>query len=70
MPADWVDTTAASSYPAPSTRVVPAAAADAASIDTDRRTRPVAPGLELTSFDRLDANGWIRADVLTAGPRW
>ncbi|MEV4538099.1 phosphodiester glycosidase family protein [Asanoa sp. NPDC049518] len=36
------------------------------SIETDRRTRPVAPGLELTSFDRLDANGWIRADALTA----
>jgi hypothetical protein len=47
---------------------VPAAptTAEPASVETDRRTRPVAPGLELTSFDRLDANGWIRADALTA----
>ncbi|GIF72805.1 hypothetical protein Asi02nite_23230 [Asanoa siamensis] len=63
-PVGQVDSAAASSYPAPSTRIT-ATAADA-SIETDRRTRPVAPGLELTSFDRLDANGWIRADALTA----
>ncbi|HTF10430.1 MAG TPA: phosphodiester glycosidase family protein [Asanoa sp.] len=65
VPADLVDTAAASSYSAPSTLVAPAAPA-AESIETDRRTRPVAPGLELTSFDRLDANGWTRADALTA----
>lgn len=29
-------------------------------------TSPVAPGLDLTEFDRLDARGWIRGDVLTA----
>ncbi|GIF50118.1 calcineurin-like phosphoesterase family protein [Asanoa ferruginea] len=63
--ATLVDSAAASSYPAPSTLIAPAAAADQ-SIETDRRTRPVAPGLELTSFDRLDANGWTRADALTA----
>ncbi|MEV0717361.1 phosphodiester glycosidase family protein, partial [Asanoa sp. NPDC050611] len=51
-------------HPVLSTVVAPAVAD--ASIETDRRTRPVAPGLELTSFDRLDANGWIRADALTA----
>ncbi|SNT15961.1 Calcineurin-like phosphoesterase [Asanoa hainanensis] len=45
---------------------VAAAPAITTSIETDRRTRPVAPGLELTSFDRLDASGWIRADALTA----
>ncbi|MEQ4301281.1 phosphodiester glycosidase family protein [Plantactinospora sp. B6F1] len=55
---------AASSYPAPSSAPVPADAADG--IVTDTRTRPVAPGLDLTSFDRYDANGWLRADALTA----
>jgi hypothetical protein len=35
-------------------------------LETDRKTRPVAPGLTLTSFDRFDANGWLRADALTA----
>ncbi|MEN3613127.1 phosphodiester glycosidase family protein [Plantactinospora sp. ZYX-F-223] len=55
---------AASSYPAPSSAPVPAAAADG--LVTDTRTRPVAPGLDLTSFDRYDANGWLRADALTA----
>ncbi|MDH2425844.1 phosphodiester glycosidase family protein [Sphaerisporangium sp. TRM90804] len=33
-------------------------------IETARRTRPVAPGTTLTSFDRLDAKGWLRADLL------
>ncbi|MDG4822989.1 phosphodiester glycosidase family protein [Asanoa sp. WMMD1127] len=55
----------APSFRAPATQVLSAAAVDA-SVETDRRTRPVAPGLELTSFDRLDADGWIRADALTA----
>lgn len=32
----------------------------------DEHTRPVAPGLDLTSFDRYDARGWIRVDALTA----
>lgn len=36
------------------------------SIVTDRRVQPVAPGVTLTSFDRLDARGWLRADVLSA----
>ncbi|GAA4456209.1 phosphodiester glycosidase family protein [Phytohabitans houttuyneae] len=35
-------------------------------IETARRTRPVAPGLTLTSFDRYHAAGWLRADALTA----
>lgn len=30
------------------------------------RDAPVAPGLDLTSFDRYDAEGWLRADALTA----
>ncbi|WP_422773402.1 phosphodiester glycosidase family protein [Plantactinospora sp. WMMC1484] len=48
----------------------PAAPAEASAaeegIETDTRTRPVAPGLALTSFDRYDADGWLRADALTA----
>ncbi|MFC0530904.1 phosphodiester glycosidase family protein [Phytohabitans kaempferiae] len=35
-------------------------------IETDKRSRPVAPGLTLTSFDRYHAAGWLRADALTA----
>ncbi|MEJ3749643.1 phosphodiester glycosidase family protein [Actinomycetes bacterium KLBMP 9797] len=35
-------------------------------IETATRTRPVAPGLTLTSFDRYHAAGWLRADALTA----
>ena len=35
-------------------------------IETDRVTRPVAPGLELTEFDRFGPAGWIRGDVLSA----
>ncbi|REF01161.1 phosphodiester glycosidase family protein [Thermomonospora umbrina] len=34
-------------------------------LETDRRTRPVAPGTTLTSFDRLDGKGWLRADLLS-----
>ena len=36
------------------------------SIITDRTDQPVAPGVSLTSFDRLDARGWLRGDVLVA----
>jgi len=32
----------------------------------NERTHPVAPGLELKSFDRYDARGWIRVDALIA----
>ncbi|HZM76023.1 MAG TPA: phosphodiester glycosidase family protein [Candidatus Limnocylindrales bacterium] len=63
--------------------VVPASAAPSAAvetletlpppvIETDTKTRPVAPGVTLTSFDRIDAAGWLRADALStdlsAGP--
>ncbi|MGR6321815.1 phosphodiester glycosidase family protein [Micromonospora soli] len=40
--------------------------APAGGLDTAKTTRPVAPGLDLTSFDRYDADGWLRADALTA----
>lgn len=33
---------------------------------TDRTDEPVAPGVVHTSFDRLDARGWLRGDVLVA----
>ncbi|MGW4500005.1 phosphodiester glycosidase family protein [Micromonospora sp. NPDC004336] len=38
----------------------------AGGLETAKTTRPVAPGLQLTSFDRYDADGWLRADALTA----
>ncbi|WP_078843709.1 phosphodiester glycosidase family protein [Streptomyces albus] len=49
----------------------PAAAAGAReaagpeTVETARGTRPVAPGVELTSFDRLTPGKWLRADALT-----
>ncbi|MER7460898.1 phosphodiester glycosidase family protein [Micromonospora sp. NPDC126480] len=72
------DAPRASSYPAASVTLAgdPAAATSAAraatgvepagGLETTKTTRPVAPGLRLTSFDRYDADGWLRADALTA----
>lgn len=69
------DAPAASSRPDTAvTLASPAAAATATAgglepaggLETEKATRPVAPGLELTSFDRYDAAGWLRADALTA----
>ena len=34
--------------------------------NVDEHTRPVAPGLEHTRFDRYDVRGWIRVNTLTA----
>lgn len=51
--------------PAPASAPLPAVDAFD-DIETDKRTRPVAPGLTLTSFDRYHAAGWLRADALTA----
>lgn len=59
----------ASAHGAPSVAPGPAStpAVDAFDdIETAKRTRPVAPGLTLTSFDRYHAGGWLRADALTA----
>ncbi|GAB3161685.1 phosphodiester glycosidase family protein [Micromonospora sonneratiae] len=58
------DAPVASSYPASSASLL--SAEPAGGLDTDRRSRPVAPGLTLTSFDRFDSAGWLRADALTA----
>ncbi|MCC9739240.1 phosphodiester glycosidase family protein [Streptomyces sp. MNU89] len=38
---------------------------DAGAVETARNTRPVAPGVVLTSFDRLRPGPWLRADALT-----
>ncbi|WP_328851739.1 phosphodiester glycosidase family protein [Micromonospora globbae] len=54
---------------APSRQAGPAAAGGvepAGGLETAKKTRPVAPGVQLTSFDRYDADGWLRADALTA----
>ncbi|GAA0951047.1 phosphodiester glycosidase family protein [Nonomuraea longicatena] len=57
------DAPPASSYPPPSTLL---AAPAPKHLETDRQSRPVAPGITLTSFDRYDAAGWLRADALSA----
>ncbi|BCJ66728.1 phosphodiester glycosidase family protein [Polymorphospora rubra] len=58
------DAPAASSYPAGGAS--PLSVEPSGGIETATRTRPVAPGLTLTSFDRFDPAGWLRADALTA----
>ncbi|WP_405429833.1 phosphodiester glycosidase family protein [Micromonospora sp. NBC_00617] len=77
LPATAVeDAPAASSHPADSVSLAadPAATAAAAAagglepaggLETTKASRPVAPGVQLTSFDRYDADGWLRADALT-----
>ncbi|MGR6920689.1 phosphodiester glycosidase family protein [[Actinomadura] parvosata] len=55
----------ASSYPAASTLLAPTAAVPQR-LETAKKTRPVAPGISLTSFDTYDALGWLRADAVTA----
>ncbi|WP_344681742.1 phosphodiester glycosidase family protein [Saccharopolyspora taberi] len=51
---------------APVSAVSALRAGTADGIETDSVTKPVAPGLELTEFDRFGPAGWIRGDVLTA----
>ncbi|MFI6888495.1 phosphodiester glycosidase family protein [Streptosporangium canum] len=57
------DAPQASSYQAPSTLLV---APGTRQLDTAKKTRPVAPGITLTSFDRYDTAGWLRADAIAA----
>ncbi|MGA4988353.1 phosphodiester glycosidase family protein [Nonomuraea bangladeshensis] len=59
------DALQASSYPPPST-LLSRAAAEQRRLETAKRTRPVAPGISLTSFDTYDELGWLRADAITA----
>ncbi|MEU7994899.1 phosphodiester glycosidase family protein [Micromonospora sp. NPDC049060] len=49
-----------------SATAAPTGVEPAGGLETAKTTRPVAPGLNLTSFDRYDADGWLRADALTA----
>ncbi|MFB9470152.1 phosphodiester glycosidase family protein [Nonomuraea salmonea] len=58
------DASQASSYPASSTLL--AKASEGRRLETAKTTRPVAPGLSLTSFDTFDELGWLRADAVTA----
>ncbi|NUW38989.1 phosphodiester glycosidase family protein [Nonomuraea rhodomycinica] len=63
------DALQASSYAPSSTLLADTGAAATAAtqrLETDKRTRPVAPGVSLTSFDRYDALGWLRGDAVTA----
>ncbi|MFJ4922892.1 phosphodiester glycosidase family protein [Streptomyces sp. NPDC088725] len=48
---------------APKADAVGAAGADG--IETASSSRPVAPGIELTSYDRLEAGAWLRVDSLS-----
>jgi len=64
------DSTSLAADPAAATAATaPTAAAGglepAGGLETTKATRPVAPGVQLTSFDRYDADGWLRADALT-----
>ncbi|MGW2256424.1 phosphodiester glycosidase family protein [Streptomyces sp. NPDC001780] len=43
----------------------PGSAVDADGIETARTSRPVAPGVRLTSYDRLEPAGWLRVDALS-----
>ncbi|MGW4471533.1 phosphodiester glycosidase family protein [Nonomuraea sp. NPDC004354] len=63
-PAPAEDAPPASSYSSDSTLLLNAPASR--SLETAKKVRPVAPGLTLTSFDRFDAAGWLRADALSA----
>ncbi|MFI6290598.1 phosphodiester glycosidase family protein [Nonomuraea sp. NPDC050790] len=57
------DAPKASSYPPPSTLL---AAPAPKHLETAKKSRPVAPGITFTAFDRYDAAGWLRADALSA----
>ncbi|UNM10136.1 phosphodiester glycosidase family protein [Streptomyces formicae] len=39
--------------------------ADGDGLETARNTRPLAPGVELTSYDRLESDKWLRVDALS-----
>ncbi|MCX4825388.1 phosphodiester glycosidase family protein [Streptomyces sp. NBC_01142] len=43
----------------------PRAVADADGIETARSSRPIAPGIRLTSYDRLESDKWLRVDTLS-----
>ncbi|WP_308378061.1 phosphodiester glycosidase family protein [Streptomyces sp. ISL-98] len=43
----------------------PASVVDGDGIETARSARPVAPGVRLHSYDRLESDKWLRVDALT-----
>ncbi|MFF4232001.1 phosphodiester glycosidase family protein [Streptomyces sp. NPDC001820] len=43
----------------------PTAIADGDGIETARSSRPIAPGIRLASYDRLESNKWLRVDALS-----
>ncbi|WP_243869005.1 phosphodiester glycosidase family protein [Streptomyces liangshanensis] len=45
--------------------VTASAGGDAEGLETARSSRPVAPGVTLTSYDRLEAAAWLRVDALS-----
>ncbi|MFF3751695.1 phosphodiester glycosidase family protein [Streptomyces sp. NPDC002018] len=49
----------------PGTVAAPAAVADGDGIETARTSRPIAPGIRLTSYDRLESDKWLRVDALS-----
>ncbi|UNZ22111.1 multidrug transporter [Streptomyces sp. 891-h] len=57
--------TAATAAPEPPGPPKPGAVPDGDGMELSRTTRPLAPGAELTSFERLESDKWLRADALT-----
>ncbi|MGH3658515.1 MAG: phosphodiester glycosidase family protein, partial [Micromonosporaceae bacterium] len=51
--------------PAPAAPVPVTAPASSTPMETESRSRPVAPGVRLDSFERRAPHGWVRGDVLT-----
>ncbi|MEV6397932.1 phosphodiester glycosidase family protein [Streptomyces sp. NPDC051907] len=43
----------------------PRTVADGDGIETARTSRPIAPGVSLTSYDRLESDKWLRVDALS-----
>lgn len=48
----------------PGSTGTPGSIADADGIETARASRPLAPGVRLTSYDRLESDKWLRVDAL------
>ncbi|MEU2211858.1 phosphodiester glycosidase family protein [Streptomyces hygroscopicus] len=51
--------------PAASGTTGPRSVADGDGLQTARSSRPVAPGVRLTSYDRLESDKWLRVDALS-----
>jgi len=51
--------------PASSPQARPTGVVDGDGIETARSSRPIAPGVRLTSYDRLESDKWLRVDALS-----